>query len=169
MRRLKFARYPMRHHAPLAPERVISMLMRALHAPSTCKAYINATSAPSSTHCPCPSPTPTTRAHDPRPLTAPRQPLIMPRQPLTAPHQLVDRKFDQVHSDLFLCLDSIFAICFSIRNLDMPGDEISRLIHVFFYGDNFSLWSQAMRNYLKGYKLWIYVSSDRSILEKVNK
>ena len=65
----------------------------------------------------------------------------------------IDRKFDQVHSDLFSHHDSIFAVCFSIRNLDIPGDEISRSIHVIFYGDNFAQWSQAMRNYLKGRKL----------------
>ena len=51
----------------------------------------------------------------------------------------------------------------------MPDDEISRLIHVIFYGDNFAQWSQAMRNYLKGRKLWFYVSGDRLILEKVDK
>ena len=53
----------------------------------------------------------------------------------------VDRKFDQVHSDLFLRPNSIFAVCFSIWNLDMLGDEISRLIHVIFCEDNFAQWS----------------------------
>ena len=48
----------------------------------------------------------------------------------------VDRKFDQVHSDLFSRPDSIFTVFFLIWNLDMPGDEISRPIHVIFYGDN---------------------------------
>ena len=51
----------------------------------------------------------------------------------------------------------------------MPGDEISHPIHVIFYGDNFAQWSQAMRNYLKGCKLWLYVFGDRPILEKVDK
>ena len=51
----------------------------------------------------------------------------------------------------------------------MPGDEISRPIHVIFNGDNFSQWSQAMRGYLKGRKLWLYVSSDHPILEQVDK
>ena len=51
----------------------------------------------------------------------------------------------------------------------MPGDEISRPIHVIFYGDNFAQWSQAMRSYLKGRKLWLYVSGDRLIPEKVDK
>ena len=51
----------------------------------------------------------------------------------------------------------------------MLGDEISHLIHVIFYGDNFAQWSQAMRNYLKGCKLWLYVSGDRPIPEKVDK
>ena len=35
----------------------------------------------------------------------------------------------------------------------MPSDEISRPIHVIFYGDNFAQWSQAMRSHLKGRKL----------------
>ena len=51
----------------------------------------------------------------------------------------------------------------------MPGNEISRPIHVIFYGDNFAQWSQAMRSYLKGRKLWLYVSGDRPIPEKENK
>ena len=51
----------------------------------------------------------------------------------------------------------------------MSGDEISCPIHVVFYGDNFSQWSQAMRSYLKGHKLWLYVSGDRPILGKVDK
>ena len=51
----------------------------------------------------------------------------------------------------------------------MPGNEISRPIHVIFYGDNFAQWSQAMHSYLKGRKLWFYVSSDRPIPEKVDK
>ena len=74
-----------------------------------------------------------------------------------------------MHFDLFLRPDSIFAICFLIRNLDMPGDEISCLIHVIFYEDNFSQWSQAMRSYLKGRKLWLYVSGDLPIPEKMDK
>ena len=44
----------------------------------------------------------------------------------------VDRKFDHVHFDLFSRPRTIFAICFLIQNLDMPGDEISRPIHVIF-------------------------------------
>ena len=51
----------------------------------------------------------------------------------------------------------------------MPGDEISCLIQVIFNGDNFAQWSQAMRSYLKGRKLWLYVSGDRPILEQVDK
>ena len=51
----------------------------------------------------------------------------------------------------------------------MPGDEISRPIHVIFNGYNFAQWFQAMRSYLKGRKLWLYVSSDRPIPEKVDK
>ena len=52
---------------------------------------------------------------------------------------IVDRKFDEVHFDLFSRSNSIFAVCFSIWNLDITGDEISRLIHVIFYEDNFIL------------------------------
>ena len=51
----------------------------------------------------------------------------------------------------------------------MPGDEISRPIHVIFNEDNFVQWSQAMRYYLKGRKLWLYVFGDRPIPEQVDK
>ena len=51
----------------------------------------------------------------------------------------------------------------------MPGDEISRPIHVIFNGDKFSQWSQTMHSYHKGRELWIYVSGDCPILEKVDK
>ena len=45
----------------------------------------------------------------------------------------------------------------------MPGDEISCLIHVIFNGEKFVQLSQSMRSYLKGRKLWLYVSGDRPI------
>ena len=51
----------------------------------------------------------------------------------------------------------------------MPGDEIYHLIYVIFNEDNFAQWSQVMRSYLKGRKLWLYVSGDRPILEQVDK
>ena len=51
----------------------------------------------------------------------------------------------------------------------MPSDEISRLIHVIVDEDNFAQWSQAMCGYLKGHKLWLYVSGNRPILEKEDK
>ena len=51
----------------------------------------------------------------------------------------------------------------------MLGDEISCPIHVIFYGDNFAQWSQAMRSYLQGRKLWLYISGDCTIPEKVDK
>ena len=51
----------------------------------------------------------------------------------------------------------------------MPGDEISRSIHVIFNGDNFAQWSQVMRSYLKSHKLWLYVSCDRRIPKQVDK
>ena len=69
-----------------------------------------------------------------------------------------------MHSDLFLHPDSIFTICFSIQNFDMPGDEISHPIHVIFNGDTFAQWSQAMCSYFKGRKLWLCVSGDHPIL-----
>ena len=78
----------------------------------------------------------------------------------------VDQKFDQVHSDLFSCPDSNSAICFLIRDLDISSNEISRSIHVIFYRDNFSQWSQVMHSYLKSHKLWLYIFGDRPILEK---
>ena len=74
-----------------------------------------------------------------------------------------------MHSDLFSHPDSIFAVYFFILNFDMPGDEISRPIHVIFNEDYFAQWSQAMHSYLKGRKLWLYVSSDRLIPEQVDK
>ena len=74
-----------------------------------------------------------------------------------------------MHSDLFPRPNSIFSICFSIQNFDMPGDEISHPIHVIFNGDSFVQWSQAMHSYLKGRKLLLYVSGDRLIPEQVEK
>ena len=51
----------------------------------------------------------------------------------------------------------------------MAGNEVSRPIHVLFNGDNFSQWSQAISSYLKGRKLWRYVSSVRTIPVKEEK
>ena len=51
----------------------------------------------------------------------------------------------------------------------MAGDEISCLIHVIFNGDNFAQCFQAMCSYLKGRKLWLYVSGDLPIPEQVDK
>ena len=45
----------------------------------------------------------------------------------------------------------------------MAGNEVFRPIHVLFNGDNFSQWSQAINSYLKGRKLWRYVSDVRTI------
>ena len=114
--------------------------------------------SPTHTHDPLPMPVVCTRY--PRP-----SPLFVLVDCSTSTLLTVDRKFDQVPFDLFSCPNSIFVVCFSIKNLDMPGDEISRLIH----GDNFAQWSQAMCSYLKGSKLWLYVSGDRPIPEKVDK
>ena len=82
---------------------------------------------------------------------------------------IIHRKFDHVHFDLFSHPDSIFVVYFFILNFVMPGDEISRPIHVIFNGDNFVQWSQAIRSYLKGRKLWLYVSGDCPIPELVDK
>ena len=51
----------------------------------------------------------------------------------------------------------------------MAGNEVSRPIHVIFNGDNFSQWSQAISSYLKGRKLWRYVSGVRTIPVKEEK
>ena len=51
----------------------------------------------------------------------------------------------------------------------MTDDEISYSINVIFNGDNFVRWSQAMCSYLKGRKLWLYVSGDRPIPEQMDK
>ena len=51
----------------------------------------------------------------------------------------------------------------------MPSDEISCPINVIFNGDNFAQLYQAMRSYLKGHKLWLYVYGDRPIPEQVDK
>ena len=51
----------------------------------------------------------------------------------------------------------------------MAGNEVSRPIHVLFNGDNFSQWSQAISSYLKGRKLWRYVSGVRTIPIKEEK
>ena len=51
----------------------------------------------------------------------------------------------------------------------MAGNEVSRPIHVLFNGDNFSQWSQAISSYLKGRKLWCYVSGVRTIPVKEEK
>ena len=37
------------------------------------------------------------------------------------------------------------------------------LVRFIFNSDNFSQWSQAMCNYLKGRKLWLYISGDRPL------
>ena len=51
----------------------------------------------------------------------------------------------------------------------MASNEVSRPIHVRFNGDNFSQWSQAISSYLKGRKLWRYVSGVRTIPVKEEK
>ena len=51
----------------------------------------------------------------------------------------------------------------------MAGNEVSRPIHVLFNGDNFFQWYQAISSYLKGRKLWRYVSGVRTIPVKEEK
>ena len=40
----------------------------------------------------------------------------------------------------------------------MAQSEISKLIHVILDRDNYSLWAQGMCSFLKGHKLWLYVT-----------
>ena len=87
---------------------------------------VGLTSAPSPTRDPLLAPVDCARY--PPPLSAPHQPVDYAMSALLT----IDRKFDQVHYDLFSRLYSIFIVCFSIRNLDMPGNGISCLIHVIF-------------------------------------
>ncbi len=42
----------------------------------------------------------------------------------------------------------------------MAQTEISRPIHVTLVGQNYFVWSQSMRNFIKGQKLWFYVTSE---------
>uniref|UniRef100_A0A2N9HM41 Reverse transcriptase Ty1/copia-type domain-containing protein n=1 Tax=Fagus sylvatica TaxID=28930 RepID=A0A2N9HM41_FAGSY len=43
----------------------------------------------------------------------------------------------------------------------MAQSEISKPIHVILDGDNYSLWAQGMCSFLKGRKLWLYVTGQR--------
>ena len=43
----------------------------------------------------------------------------------------------------------------------MAQSEISKPIHVILDRDNYSLWTQGMCSFLKGYKLWLYVTGQR--------
>jgi hypothetical protein len=43
----------------------------------------------------------------------------------------------------------------------MAQSEISKPIHVILDGDNYSLWAQGMSSFLKGCKLWLYVTGQR--------
>jgi hypothetical protein len=43
----------------------------------------------------------------------------------------------------------------------MAQSEISKPIHVILDGDNYSLWAQGMCSFLKGRKLWLYVTGKR--------
>ena len=40
----------------------------------------------------------------------------------------------------------------------MAQNEISKPIHVILDGDNYSFWTQGMCSFLKGRKLWLYVT-----------
>ena len=43
----------------------------------------------------------------------------------------------------------------------MAQSEISKPIHVILKGDNYSLWAQGICSFLKGRKLWLYVTGQR--------
>jgi hypothetical protein len=43
----------------------------------------------------------------------------------------------------------------------MAQSEISKPIHVTLDGDNYSLWVQGMCSFVKGRKLWLYVTRQR--------
>ena len=40
----------------------------------------------------------------------------------------------------------------------MTQSKISKPIHVILDGDNYSFWAQGMCSFLKGRKLWLYVT-----------
>jgi hypothetical protein len=42
----------------------------------------------------------------------------------------------------------------------MAQNEVIAHIHVILYGTNYSVWSQSMMSFLKGRKLWLYVTGD---------
>ena len=43
----------------------------------------------------------------------------------------------------------------------MTQSKISKPIHVILDGDNYSFWAQGMCSFLKGRKLWLYVTGQR--------
>ena len=45
----------------------------------------------------------------------------------------------------------------------MAQSEISKPIHVILKGDNYSLWAQGTCSFLKGRKLWLYVTGQRHL------
>jgi hypothetical protein len=51
---------------------------------------------------------------------------------------------------------SVFAV-----EISMAQSEISKPIHVTLDGDNYSLWVQGMCSFVKGRKLWLYVTGQR--------
>ena len=46
----------------------------------------------------------------------------------------------------------------------MAQSEISKPIHVILDGDNYSLWAQGMCSFLKGRRLWLYMTGQRYLL-----
>jgi hypothetical protein len=43
----------------------------------------------------------------------------------------------------------------------MAQNEISKPIHIIFDRDDYYLWAQAMCSFLKGRKLWLYMTGQR--------
>jgi hypothetical protein len=43
----------------------------------------------------------------------------------------------------------------------MAKSKISKPIHIILDGDNYSFWAQGMCSFLKGHKLWLYVTGQR--------
>ncbi|KAK2982099.1 hypothetical protein RJ640_024475 [Escallonia rubra] len=44
----------------------------------------------------------------------------------------------------------------------IPENDVSQPINIALYGRNYPHWAQAMRNFLNGRKLWLFVSGDRT-------
>uniref|UniRef100_A0A2N9FBY0 GAG-pre-integrase domain-containing protein n=1 Tax=Fagus sylvatica TaxID=28930 RepID=A0A2N9FBY0_FAGSY len=67
--------------------------------------------------------------------------------------------------DLLLChvsrLQDATSALIHVSPRHATATEISKPIHVILDGDNYSLWAQGMCSFLKGRKLWLYVTGQR--------